>query len=697
MTMEMKMRPFHNPAGCLAGSVLSALAVFSSFSVAQPVNDAFADGTLLVGTAGTASGTNGNATVQPGEPAHADERGGASVWWQWTAAEDGMAAFDTFGSDFDTLLAVYAGDSMETLKSLAADDESGPNGESIVVFEAMAGATYRIAVDGFDRRDGRGPETGTIVLNWRPPLVNDAFGSASVIAGARGIAAGLNEGAGAEPGEPDHAGNTGGASLWWQWTAPESKTMAFDTFGSDFDTLLAVYTGDSLETLTLIAASDDAGPDGESMTVFSAVAGTTYHIAVDGFAVVDGLEPEMGIAVLHWADPLSNDDFAAATVIDGAGGSLTANNNGATVEEGEPSHADEPGGASVWWQWTATENGVVAFDTFGSDFDTLLAAYTGESIESLTFIAGNDDFDDELVSRVIFTAVAGTTYRIAADGYDGEMGKLILHWGPPPVNDAFNGATWLVGPSGETTGRTVGAGRETGEPDHAEEPEGASLWWQWTATADGPVTFDTTGSDFDTILAVYTGDSLAGLTPVASNDDTADNYVSRVSFVAVAGRTYRIAVDGFDGEIGNVILHWGPPQASFTAWIAGFIPDGDNAAPDADPDLDGLPNAAEYILGGNPVSPNPLERPAAAVSDGNLILTFHRDDASESPDVTLTVESGDDLTTWPAVFTVGANTGISSPGVSIAENGPDPDTITVAIPIGADPTKLARVRVTIVP
>src|SRR5262249_21991286 len=62
---------------------------------------------------------------------------------------------------------------------------------------------------------------------------------------------------------------------------------------------------------------------------------------------------------------------------------------------------------------------------------------------------------------------------------------------------------------------------------------------------------------FDTILAVYTGTALTNLTAVASNDDAdpADGILtSLVTFPTVAGQTYRIAVDGYDGAFGQIAL-----------------------------------------------------------------------------------------------------------------------------------------------
>ena len=37
-----------------------------------------------------------------------------------------------------------------------------------------------------------------------------------------------------EPGEPNHAGNAGGHSVWWTWTAPAIGTVSINTDGSEF-------------------------------------------------------------------------------------------------------------------------------------------------------------------------------------------------------------------------------------------------------------------------------------------------------------------------------------------------------------------------------------------------------------------------------------------------------------------------------
>ena len=131
---------------------------------------------------------------------------------------------------------------------------------------------------------------------------------------------------------------------------------------------------------------------------------------------------------------------------------------------------------------------------------------------------------------------------------------------PPPVtNNDFSSSLSLGSGTNIITATTnLEATKEAGEPNHAGDPGGHSLWHSWTAPGDGTTSVHLCGSDFefDTLLAVYVGGDLSTLTPVASNDDSpgcgADGAQSSLSFQATAGTTYRIAVDGaFDGAVGD--------------------------------------------------------------------------------------------------------------------------------------------------
>src|SRR4051812_15221577 len=93
---------------------------------AQPANDAFAACTSLAGNSGTWLDTNANATKETGEPDHAGDSGGKSVWYCWTAPTSAAITFDTVGSSFDTLLAIYSGDSVTSLSLIAGNDDIDP-------------------------------------------------------------------------------------------------------------------------------------------------------------------------------------------------------------------------------------------------------------------------------------------------------------------------------------------------------------------------------------------------------------------------------------------------------------------------------------------------------------------------------------------------------------------------------------------
>ena len=268
-------------------------------------------------------------------------------------------------------------------------------------------------------------------------------------------------------------------------------------------------------------------------------------------ALVVGLVPAAALAT-----PPANDHFANAEALTERTGWLSADNTEATKELGEPNHAGNPGGASIWYTWTAPNSGLATLSLCWSDIDTLLAVYTGDQFNELEAVAADDDGCGDQ-SRVTFTASAGVMYRIAVDGADGATGYLSLEWGLAPANDAFSAAAEVAGDTGTVVGDNRYATSEAGEPEHGPYG-GRSVWYRWTAPSSGPATFDLCGSSyFDTVLAVYTGSGVDGLTRVAQDDnDCPDYYGGRVSFNAAAGQEYRIAVDGAYGDQGDLALTW---------------------------------------------------------------------------------------------------------------------------------------------
>jgi hypothetical protein len=128
---------------------------------------------------------------------------------------------------------------------------------------------------------------------------------------------------------------------------------------------------------------------------------------------------------------------------------------------------------------------------------------------------------------------------------------------PAPANDNFANATVLTGTSISVTGTNIGATKQPGEPNLAGNRGGASVWYSWTAPGSGTVSLNTHGSNFDTLLGVYTGTSVSSLTLVAGNDDDRANrtLTSAVTFTAAAGTTYHFAIDGYNGATGSIVLN----------------------------------------------------------------------------------------------------------------------------------------------
>ena len=383
---------------------------------APPPNDSVASAEVLAGESGSRTGTNVDATNEPNEPNHDGER---SVWYRWTAPAAGTFVFETCNASgvprttFDTILAVFA----ESGPRLALSDDACGE-QSSVAFLADLGSTYRIVVAGYDD-----DESGLFTLRWRLVAVaaNDAFAAAETLEGPRGSVTGSTLGATLEPGEPAHGPRSTG-SVWFAWTSPVTGAIVFETCGSSFDTLLAVYTGTAVTTLTDVGRNDDSCDEGSRVRL-SVRSGVTYRIAVAGYE-------ERGDFVLRWLRPPANDDVSNARPVRGQRGALSGSNVGATRETDEP----RPSEASIWYRWRAPSATAVAWSTCTTSFDTLLTVYRLAGSGRLQFVARDDDAcPRNLGSLLVLHPQRGATYYVGVDGIDGETGTFRLVWGTPPA------------------------------------------------------------------------------------------------------------------------------------------------------------------------------------------------------------------------------------------------------------------------
>ena len=384
---------------------------------------------------------------------------------------------------------------------------------------------------------------------------------------------------------------------------------------------MSVFTGSAVNSLSLIGADDDAGGNLTSRLTRNVTAGTTYQIAVDGYSGNTG-----NIKLNITAPPPANDNFANAIALAGATANSTGSNHGATGEVGEPAQSWQIN--SAWWSWTAPSNGFFKIDTIGSNFDTYLSVFTGPAVNNLTLIGANDDGGGGVASLYNLNATAGTTYRMAVDGWgSNSLGSINFNIAPTaPPNDNFGNRIGLTGATANTTGSNIRATGEGGEP--TQNGPTNSVWWSWTAPSSGSYTFDTIGSNFDTWLSVYTGSAVNSLSLIGADDDTGGNLTSKLTRNVTAGTTYQIAVDGYGGNIGQIQLRVAPTPPGSGG--AGTLTETANADT-----INGVPDS----IAGKPTNNTVKEGTGADPLTGDtgadtLILPFAESSVSASDPVT---------------------------------------------------------------
>ena len=292
------------------------------------------------------------------------------------------------------------------------------------------------------------------------PPGNDDFADAEGLHGHAGAVEGTTRFSTREDDEPkeDASWNNATQSVWYVWSAPEGANSAtFTVKGKDyvdashgFRPVIGVHRGEGRpDELTCVAyAADEGGTASANFDGLSA--GATYHIRVSGNFGNGG--NYFGDFTLEWKTSESaaawrpqNDARAKATILVGAKGTIKESTTGASYEEDrliddpDPEHPElntyekidllsvfEPSATnSVWFKWEAPYTGNVAFDTFGSSFNTALGVYdAGVAVAENV----NSQYTPGFSSRVYFGCVKGTVYEVCVAGVDGATGNLKLNW-----------------------------------------------------------------------------------------------------------------------------------------------------------------------------------------------------------------------------------------------------------------------------
>ncbi len=365
------------------GGSTEAFVAKVSFAETPPRNDNITSAIPVFGSIVTEAVLNTGATAEAGEPQHAGQAAAHSVWWTWATSESGSwtLILDTFGSSFDTVVAVYQRGADGVLKLIASNDDSPRPGYSglfsaaYVKLPVQGWQTYLIAVD------GKGGASGRVALSFiLSANANDDWPGASIA--GYGVFAGDNRGSTAELFEASPF-PYGRNSVWWQWTAPRTEGVSIISQGSGLDFYVAVLAGNAVTELTEWASSLAEGGFRSALT-FLAESGRKYSIVADSRWEETG---EVQLEIKR-ADPPGNDSFQQATVLEGWTVAVTGTNVNATMESGEeklPAQSNA-GGRTVWWQWRSPTNGWVAINNEGSGSASLLTVFQGATIGTLTLV-----------------------------------------------------------------------------------------------------------------------------------------------------------------------------------------------------------------------------------------------------------------------------------------------------------------------
>jgi hypothetical protein len=448
-------------------------------------------------------------------------------------------------------LAVYTGNSLSNLTVVSR--VSGYNPE--LTFRGGSGTDYRVALD-VDYNNGFNYE---LVLTTAVGVVNDDFANSILLTGVPVNASGSIRGATSEVGEPNPDGTQG--SIWYSWVAPWSGNFTVVASGSAGSVIAAVYSGTELTNLVRLTVPTWGSP---SVSQFAAIAGVKYHIALVGYPGIGGATH---LELRPSAPPL-NDNFANRALLEGASVSVKATNIDATVELGEtvPTPAD---GASLWWRWTAPQSGQFLVELVAQSISGLVEVYVGDTLQGLSAVPSSlSGWNAKLIN-----ASAGQQYQIAVYGLFGQQGSFTLKVSAvsPPPNDNFADAALLSGSLVNVQSSGLGATVEPGEPNHSNMPWLWSLWWRWTAPADGMTTVRVPGNRWwNGEIAIYRGESLASLVLVTNSHFS----LPTVTFTVEAGTEYYIVAYDTSFSAFTLSLIAPPPLVQGEFGLMQRLPDG---------------------------------------------------------------------------------------------------------------------------
>ena len=470
----------------------------SAFATGTPANDNIANAIVLNPSAGTKTVTASNvdATLETGEATLTDGEWVAwrnSIWYAITPPS-GFVEFNTIGSDFDTMLAVFTFDNAAGFVNptlLALNDELYRRSQSAVSFIANGTTTYYIGVGSWNSF------AGNVVLNWKYPTAgnNDSIANAIALVPTSDVMTDQNNfNSNVEANESNLFINAGYAETWansvWYKVQPTARTWGI-RLANLIGAQIAVLDGSNFSSAQIVKF-------GHNALGFEANGTSTYYIAISSV----GIEQSFDI----YFDPIE-----MPSVVRNVNLSLGSTT---TVTWSPPVNFDED---------------IHSYRVELIKGDTVRTCLPDTSTSCSFPRLGNGTWTLEIVARDAMYNFDGV-YHVDASVVANNLS-----------NDYFSAATSLNTDTGQLDDYFDRTSLETNEPTNQSTSNNSSLWYVYTPSTSGTTTFSVATKNADSsgelspAVAAFSGTSLSNLQSVANASNT-------ITWNSTAGQRYYVRV-----------------------------------------------------------------------------------------------------------------------------------------------------------
>lgn len=487
------------------------------------------------------------ATDENGEPLYDCMDTGRTVWYTLTPDRAGKFIARASSGEFQPVLVLYNGDTVDDLmlvecgKQLSARDLNGQNPTSQLDTVVEAGHTYYLQLGG----QGGGGGSFALEASFYPYPVNDNFINASQL-NLPGSTNGTTFGSTTEDGEPTrvYGGDAYVENTVWYRFVPEVTGELLLGVQSNFTPFISIYNGTSLETLTLLSDQAINSPEVASSLGFVET-GRTYYLqvgrdrmdsSIGGDFILHatvGLTPDISITDISAKEWPADEPIQVNITVSNRGNAATVTN----FDLNFFSNTSMPP--------TSKYKPLLAIQMNALD--------AGESV-NITVSLPSNSFDS---GTHTLSAYADATEIVRESNEVNNLASTTLTVDPPHVleRDNFSQANLLILP-GSVTGSTIQATIEPGENlSCGSSKMDKTVWFKVIPNASGSIIATTNGSNFDTVLAIYTGSSLSNLSQLACNDDSGGiTNTSRLFQMVTGEQTYYIQLGGYGDKSGQFNL-----------------------------------------------------------------------------------------------------------------------------------------------